>query len=151
MKTSLSAVAVALALLVSPAAAIPYLAIDQPRTNSVVGRDFPIQGAAMGSDVVHVWAFPGGPNTPGVFLGDAYTAQSDTQRQLASGGFSLMVRGAPIGIYPVVVYAHDPVTGTFPTQTGVMLDVRVCAQFNVGWPFYGPIGPVTVWLPFCGI
>lgn len=151
MKITVSAAVLAVVLLVMPVSAVPYLAIDNPRTGSIVGQNFAIQGAAVGSDVVHVWAFPGGSGAPGVFLGSAWTAQADAQRQLVTGGFSLMVYGAPVGTYPVVAYAHDPVTGGFPSQEVVTLQVRACLAFNVGWPFTGPAGPVTVWMPFCGV
>lgn len=148
MKTCFVAVVVAVVLLASRASAVPYVAIDNPRTGSVVGRDFAIQGAALNADFVHVWAFPA---SGAVFLGGVLTNQADMQRQLATGGYSLLAHNAPVGTYPVVVYAHDPATGLFPAQEGVTLEVRACLAFNVGWPFMGPAGLTTVWLPYCGI
>jgi hypothetical protein len=112
-----------------------------------VGRDFPMQGAALNSDVVHVWGFPA---SGAVFLGAAYTVQADAQRRLDVGGFSLMVRNAPVGTYPVVVYARDPSTGTFPTSIALPMTIRACVNYIISWPFFGPSGWLgTVPLPYC--
>ena len=131
---------------------LPLLALDEPCGlepicfGTFVGRSFGITGVALHSDTVHVWAWPAsGP----VFLGAAFPTQPDSIRLLPSGRFSLTVQNAPVGSYPVVIYAHDPVVGNFPTQLMIHLQVRECTIYTVSWPFVGPTGPVTVPLPFC--
>ena len=141
---------VALLLLASSAHATPYIIIDRPYSHTPVGRTFTLHGTALNADAVHVWAFPAGPNTPGVFFGAAYPVQVDTDRQLATGRFSLLVENAPVGTYPVVAYAHDPATGTFPSQAGVEVEVRACVMYAMSWLFYGPSGLETVVRPYCG-
>lgn len=150
MKTSLFAAVVALLLLSSSPSAVPYIIIDQPYANSPVGRTFTLHGTALNADVVHVWAFPAGPNTPGYWLGAAVPNEIDLGRQLSTGRFSIFVENAPIGTYPVVAYAHDPVTGTFPSQHGRMVEVRTCVTYTMQWFLFGPNGQETIVRPFCG-
>jgi hypothetical protein len=154
MKRFLSALVCAASLALSSASAVPYLVVDEPCTIGeavpcgafTAGRDFSIRGSALNSDVVHVWGFP---STGAVFLGAAYTGQADVVRKLDTGAFSLMVRNAPVGIYPIVIYAHDPSTGTFPTQIVIQATVRACQMFFPEWPMMSPGGMVYVTLPFC--
>ncbi len=113
---------------------------------STVPADFCITGTALNSDVVHVWGFP---SSGAVFLGAGYTSQADTQMKQPAGSFSILVTQAPIGTYPVVVYAHDPSTGTFPTQVGQTITVRACNN-NVEYRWYaGPIAVVNMQFTVC--
>ena len=130
---------------------VPYLAVDFPHDGGSVGRTFGIQGTALNSDGVHVWGYPlSGP----VFLGSAWTSSADIIRQIDQpGGFSLVVRNAPAGYYPVVVYAHNVATNDFPTSLTLTLSVVPCSAAIpfVNWAFMGPSGPVTIQLPYCGV
>lgn len=147
--TSAVTVLVSLLVLAVPAAAVPYIIIDRPSGSlGPVGRTFTLYGQAMGADVVHVWAFPTGQ--PAVFFGAASPTLIDHARQLPSGGFALFVTDAPIGTYPVVAYAHDAATGTFPSQAGITLEVRTCVAYTMQWLLYGPNGLETVPRPVCG-
>ncbi len=115
-----SFVFVAALLIASPVFAQITVEIDSP-TASPIARSFAVQGVALGADVVHVWAFPA---SGGVFLGAAAANLPDPDRVLSSGRFELTAANAPLGTYPVVVYAHDPVTNTFPASKAVTVTVR---------------------------
>lgn len=118
-----------------------YLTVDFP-SSTTVKQTFSLIGGTLGSDAVHVWAFPtSGP----VFLGASFTSAPDPVRQLSSGGWQIFVQGAPVGTYPIVVYAHDPDTGTFPTAIVTTYTVQSCTSVARDWPFMGPNGVVTFW------
>lgn len=155
MKSSCAAAVFAIGLLlVSPVSAVPYLSLDYPvntpNMTATVGRTFSLWGTALNADFVHVWGFP---VTGPVFLGGVLTNVAHLQKQIDTGGFSLVVRDAPLGTYPVVIYAHDPLTGVFPTELGLLLTVQPCVNPAgvVNWPFKGPSGMVTIPLTYCGI
>ncbi len=124
----------------------PLLAIDEPSGGGAVGQSFGIRGTALNSDYVHVWGFPAsGP----VWLGSAYPSAPDPVRKIGGGVFTLMVTGAPVGNYPVVVYAHEPATNTFPTYVALPVAVHACTMVTASWPFMGAYGWTTVPLPYC--
>ncbi len=149
MKTKLFGSAVALACLMgTPVSTVPYIMIDQPHNNTSVGRTFTVHGTALNADTVHVWGFPSGQ--PAVFFGAASPTQVDTTRQLPTGRFSLLVQNAPVGVYPMVAYAHDPATGTFPSQAVFTIDVRACVNYAMLFSYYGPDGLVQLPSTFCG-
>ncbi len=85
------------------------------------GRTFVLSGAAINFDFVHVWGFP---ETGPVFLGGVLTDKIDRALQRPAGGFELLVTNAPVGTYPIVVYAHSPTTNTFPLQWGQSFTVH---------------------------
>lgn len=148
--TSAVAVLVSLLVLAVPAAAVPYIIIDRPLNNTVVATAFTLYGAAPNADVVHVWAFPSGQ--PAVFLGAVAPNGVDHLRQQPSGTFSVYVAHAPLGTYPVVAYAHDPVSGTFPSQAARTLQVVACVPYLVHYLFFGPSGVLEeVPMSACGI
>jgi hypothetical protein len=140
MKPFLVAAALALATTAAPAG--PSLVVDGP-VGGDVPQTFLIQGVALSSDAVHAWAHP---STGAVFLGAASPTQPDERRQLETGGFRLLVKNAPVGTYPIVVYARDPVAGTWLTQVSGTFTVRPCVWSAVDWPFTSPGGVPVFWL-----
>lgn len=113
----------------------------------VVPEVFTLSGVAPGADVVHVWAWPAsGP----VFLGYSSTNQPDPLRQFPLTGFSLLVQHAPIGTYPIVVYAHDPIANAFTVQQTVWVTVRPCTWTANDFQFVGVNGvPVFQMSLYC--
>lgn len=151
----LLAALVAVLCLAVPVSTVPYLALDYPvntpTSTALVGRTFSLWGTALNADFVHVWGFP---PSGAIFMGGAMANAAHLAKQLDTGAFSLIVHDAPLGTYPVVVYAHDPTTGTFPTELVLTLTVQACTTppgFAINWPFKGPLGPVTVPLAYCGM
>lgn len=105
---------------------LPGLRVDTLPTHQ--GRTFVLTGAVFDYDFVHVWAFlESGP----VFLGGATADKLDRTLQRSTGGWELLVKDAPLGTYPVVVYAHDPVTDTFPLQWVQTFTVSACAKTTI--------------------
>jgi hypothetical protein len=101
------------------------------------GQTFVLSGAVIDFDFVHVWGFPdSGP----VFLGGVLADKLDRALQRPTGGFELLVKDAPVGTYPIVVYAHDPRTNTFPLQWGQTFTVHPCATMTtvVRWVMRTP-------------
>lgn len=140
------ATCVLLSALVLSTSTVPLIIIDQPYNNTPVGRTFTMHGTAINADAVHVWAFPA---TGPVFVGAAYPSQVDTSRQLATGRWSVLAQDLPVGTYPVVAYAHDPVAGNFPSQHGITLEVRTCVPYTMTWLLYGPTGLTDFMRPYC--
>jgi hypothetical protein len=119
-------VAALVLVLAGPAQAqpfIPALRVDQIPAHQ--GQTFVLAGAVLDFDLVHVWAFP--PSGP-VFLGASSADKVDRTLQRPSGGFELLVRNAPTGTYPIVVYAHDPIFNTFPVQWVQTFTVHPCVK-----------------------
>jgi hypothetical protein len=86
---------------------------------------FTLTGATMdGLDAVHVWAFP--ENADPVFLGWAHTNQPYLPTLAQTGGWRVLVQRAPVGTYPIGVYAHDPATNTFPVSWGGIFTISAC-------------------------
>jgi len=102
---------------------IPALRVDALPAHQ--GQTFVLTGATFGYDLVHVWGFP---STGPVFLGVAGADKIDRVLQKPTGGFELLIRNAPLGSYPIVVYAHDPITGAFPVQWSQVFNVHPCAK-----------------------
>ncbi len=125
----------------------PLLRVNYIHTS--VPTRFTISGTTMYSDVVHAWAFP--PNANPVFLGAGYTSQPDIHLQRPDGAFTIIIddEKMPLGTYPMVVYAHDPATNTFPTQAGQTITVRICDWVTEPVWFTGPLGPVTQSFQVC--
>lgn len=149
MKSWLCALAAVLVLWSGPLSArLALLRVDLPDT-SLVPQSFVIEGMAIGADVVHVWAWPVGSDP--VFLGWSTTDHIDTLRKLPTGDFRVLVTGAPLGTYPIVVYGHDVATNTFPVQLVAVYTVRPCVWQVEDWPFASPSGlPTFVLLgPVC--
>jgi hypothetical protein len=90
--------------------------IDQPQT-------FTLKGIALGTEVVHIWAWP---ETGPVFLGAVEPKQPVGEFQLATGGYELVVRNAPLGEYYIVLYARSLTTGKFSAETYQHVKVRPC-------------------------
>jgi hypothetical protein len=88
------------------------LTITVPVNGATVASSFCVQGSAAGADYVHVW---GGPSSGAVFLGAATTD--------SAGHYEIVATGAPLGTYPVIVFAHDPVSDTFATAQQVTVTV----------------------------
>lgn len=117
------------------------IALDAPATTTVT-QGFTLRGVTTGgADVVHVWAFPAGRSP--VFLGWALTNQPDAARRLTTGAFQLRIDDAPIGTYPIVVYAHDPATGGF-AETGRVFTVAPYSFITHCSVFYGIRGVAHV-------
>ena len=100
---------------------IPGIRVDPIQAHQ--GQTFVLTGAVLMFDFVHVWGFPeSGP----VFLGAATTDKLDRALQRQTGGFELLIKDAPLGTYPIVVYAHDEGTNTFPVQWVQTFTVHLC-------------------------
>ena len=151
MKLTLGACVVATLLLAVPGAAQdplqhPLVCVDEPAEGGKVGQTFGIRGSALNSPFVHVWGFPtSGP----VWLGEAYANQPDPMRKIGGGVFAVHVMSAPVGTYPIVVYAYESATATFPASQVVNIQVKACQTFTAAWPYFGVTGATTVPLPFC--
>ena len=143
--------ALALLSMAAPSTQDPYqnplVVVDYPTEGASIGRTFIVKGTALNSDYVHIWAVT---PTGGVFLGGALTDKLDPKRQLGGGSFELSVTNAPTGNYPIVVYAHESSSNTFPVWLNVNVSVHACNTYNVTWPFYSVVGWTNISYQVCG-
>jgi hypothetical protein len=147
MRRILLTLTLALATMAMPRAEA-YLSVnDLPAT---VPQTVTLSGAALGSDTVHIWAFPHWPAVDGLWVGAGVPLTTpDLVRQLDTGGWLVLARDLPVGTYPIRISAHDPVTNTFTVEAWRTISVRACVQAAVCWTFYGPSGPVFFFIQQC--
>lgn len=114
----------------------PYIWIDAPVENAVVGQPFSISGWAFdrgapsgnGVDVVCAFAYPAGGGNA-LFVGSAVVngRRDDVAAvfgaQFANSGYDIVARGLAPGSYMIVVFEHSTVTGTYPL--GRTVDVQI--------------------------
>jgi hypothetical protein len=128
-----------------PAASDPLMALDSPSPGASFtgGEEFTVSGWALdrastrdgGIDDVRVYAFPFSNQPPdsGILLGSALlgvprpdVASTFGGRRFDHAGFTLAVRGLPIGRYHLVAYARSTISATFNQYK--MVDVTVAPR-----------------------
>jgi hypothetical protein len=120
---------------VATAVPVNRMALDTPADGATVHGAFSITGWAFdehpstaGLDAVHVWAFPvtggspsfGGAAMLGIPRPDVAALYG---AQYAHAGFSVDIAGLAPGVYDVVVFARNAVSGTFDIQRRVRITV----------------------------
>jgi hypothetical protein len=115
---------------------MPRMAVDIPARDSTVSGTFLIAGWAfdpaacdcVGADAIHVWAYPVAGGAP-VFVGTGELGGDRPDVAAAFGtrfeysGFHL-TGTLPSGVYDLVVYVHNSVSGTFNNRRVVRVTVQ---------------------------
>jgi hypothetical protein len=133
----------------------PYIWIDAPAENGVVGQPFAISGWALdagahtgnGVDLVCVVAYPASGDTPlvvgsGLVDGRRDDVASVFGAQFDNSGYSVTVRGLPPGSYMMVVFEHSTVAGTYSLGRAVDVQIASAVAIVLDAPAYrASVGP----------